>query len=157
MTAPPVAPPAAGGRARRSSPPPNLYSFLCPTPEQKQQCREKFCNSFIGKMFNSSLAPVGALTGGAIQPVCANVSLLDDLKKPPDSAEGAAARIKQEEADAKARREAVRYLSTVDCARWPEAEEALIKAPCGGDRNGVRAAWRPPRGCSSNTAAAPGR
>ena len=51
-----------------------------------------------------------------------------DLLKPPDSAEGLAARIKAEEADAKARRVAVRYLGTVDCRWFPEAEEVLINS-----------------------------
>jgi hypothetical protein len=44
---------------------------------------------------------------------------------PPDSAGGAAAAIKKDEADAKARRLAVRYLGTVDCFRYPQASEAL--------------------------------
>ncbi|HZZ82799.1 MAG TPA: HEAT repeat domain-containing protein, partial [Gemmataceae bacterium] len=48
--------------------------------------------------------------------------------------QGAAARIKKDEADAQARRQAVRYLGTVDCSRWPEAEAALINA-LRGDRN----------------------
>ena len=132
LSAPPAAAPAVPGAPAAA--PSNLWSFLCPNADQKQQCKQAFCNSFIGKMFTSALAPVSAFTGGGVQSCCPAASLAQDLKKPADSAEGAAARIKAEEADAKARREAVRYLSTVDCARWPEAEEALIKA-LRGDKN----------------------
>jgi hypothetical protein len=48
------------------------------------------------------------------------------LAKP--NAEGAAAQIKKEEAEAKARAAAVRYLGTVDCHWWPDAEVALSNA-----------------------------
>jgi hypothetical protein len=41
---------------------------------------------------------------------------------------GEAAKIKAEEAQAKARKAAVRYLGTVDCGRFPDAEGALVKA-----------------------------
>lgn len=47
---------------------------------------------------------------------------------PPSPAEALAARIKAEEACACSRRAAVRYLGTVDCHYYPEAEEALITA-----------------------------
>jgi hypothetical protein len=47
----------------------------------------------------------------------------------PGSATGAAAKIMKDEAEAKQRRAAVRYLGTVDCHYWGEvAEPALIKA-----------------------------
>jgi hypothetical protein len=39
-----------------------------------------------------------------------------------------AARVKADEADAKARRAAVRYLGTVDCHVWPEVKAALVNA-----------------------------
>jgi hypothetical protein len=81
-------------------------------------------------MLNSTLKPVSAFTGGLVPGICPNPNQPNpaDLAKPADSAEGAAARIKQSEADAKARRAAVRYLGTVDCKRFPEAELALINA-----------------------------
>ena len=41
-------------------------------------------------------------------------------------AEGVAAKIKAEEADAKARIAAIEYLATVDCRYWPEAEGTLV-------------------------------
>src|SRR2546425_250805 len=43
-------------------------------------------------------------------------------------AEAAAAKIRADEAGAKARRTAVKYLATVDCHYYPEAEAALIAA-----------------------------
>ena len=71
-----------------------------------------------------------ALSGGLLPQCCPSPNQPNpaDLVKPADSAEGAAARIKKEEADAKARRAAVRYLATVDCKRLPEAEAGLINA-----------------------------
>src|SRR5207302_11473959 len=59
----------------------------------------------------------------------ANKPNMDDLKnKPPEGAEGAAALIQKSEMEAKARRTAVKYLGTVDCHFFPEAEAALINA-----------------------------
>src|SRR5262249_41863214 len=56
-------------------------------------------------------------------------SIKNDIdNNPPGSSQGAAALIKRDEADAKARRAAVRYLGTVDCNYWPEAIEALTKS-----------------------------
>src|SRR5262249_46988971 len=71
--------------------------------------------------------------GGIIRTIGPEVKAAD-LAKPADSAEGAAARAKADEAAAKARREAVRFLGTVDCNYWPEAQEALANA-LRGDRN----------------------
>lgn len=113
--------------------PRNLWSFLCPTPEQKLACKDKLCKSKIGQFLNQALKPAGALTGGALGPFCPGY-FQEDLKKPADSAEGAAARVKKDEAEAKARRAAVRYLGTVDCHYWPEAQDALVNS-LRGDRN----------------------
>jgi hypothetical protein len=150
----PAAPPAAavpvaGAPVAAPAPAPaNLWSFICLTPEQKLACKEKICNCALGQMLNNGLKPMGAFSGGIIGPFCPEVRLAD-LAKPADSAEGAAARIKADEADAKARREAVRYLGTVDCNYWPEAQEALAAA-LRGDRNEcvrLEAAYALLRGC----------
>jgi hypothetical protein len=70
---------------------------------------------------------MAAMSGGLITNRCAKNAIDNDIaNKPPDSSEGAAARIKKDEADAKARRDAVRFLGTVDCNYWPEATEALV-------------------------------
>jgi hypothetical protein len=141
----PVAAPAAA--------PNNIWTFLCLSPEQKLACKIRFCNSALGQMLNNGLQPVGAFSGGIIGPCCPSYTALD-LAKPADSAEGAAARIKADEADAKARRAAVRYLGTVDCNYWPEAQDALINA-LRADRNEcvrLEAAAALGHGCCCNRA-----
>jgi hypothetical protein len=102
----------------------------------------------------NALKPISVFSGGMIQSCCPATTTAADLAKPPDSAEGAAARIMQDEADAKARRAAVRYMSTVDCHYWPEAQAALINS-LRADRNvcvRLEAAWALGRGCCCNKA-----
>lgn len=109
----------------------NLWSFLCPTDQQKQSMKNCFCACPLGQMFNSMLKPMSAMSGGLVPGgICPGPDQPNpaDLAKSADSAEGAAARIKQSEADAKARRAAVRYLGTVDCRRFPEAEAAIVNS-----------------------------
>jgi hypothetical protein len=125
-----AAPAAAGGAAPTAAPaaaPRNLWSFLCPTQAQKQNCQQKFCKSQFGQLINNTLKPIGALSGGILGPPCPAVDPAA-LALPAESAEGAAARIKKDEANAKARAAAVRYLATVDCRYWPEAQDALVNA-----------------------------
>ncbi len=107
------------------------------TPDQKASCaakKDKFCRSPVGQLLNNVAKPASAFSGGLITGCCppsATDPLApnpEDLKKPATDAEGAAARIKQLEAGAAARRSAVRYLGTVNCKRFPEAETALIGA-----------------------------
>jgi hypothetical protein len=136
----PPAPITGGGVATTvatgtTAAPNNLWSFLCMTPEQKMACKTCFCNSPIGQMTSAATAPLSLMSGGLITNRCAANQIASDiLNNPADSSAGAAARIKKDEADAAARRQAVRYLGTVDCSRWPEAEAALINA-LRGDRN----------------------
>jgi hypothetical protein len=67
------------------------------------------------------------MSGGLITNRCAAHAIEDALKNAPEgSAEGVAAKIKQSEAEAKARRAAVRFLGTVDCSRFPDAQAVLI-------------------------------
>jgi hypothetical protein len=157
--APPVAaPPAAPGVAVTGAPAPaaapaNLWTFLCPPPDKMAACKDKFCASGLGQMINNGLAAPSTFSGGIIPQCCAVVSPLD-LAKPADSAEGAAARVKADEAAAKKRREAVRYLGTVDCRYWPEAQAALILA-LRADRNEcvrLEAAWALGHGCCCTNA-----
>src|SRR5262249_35354741 len=84
-------------------------------------------NCALFQLLNNSLNPARALSGGMIPNPCPDYSAAD-LAKPPTSAEGAAAAIKKDEAESKARRAAVRYLGTVDCNYWPEAKKALINS-----------------------------
>jgi hypothetical protein len=133
----PLSPPSAGAATPLAAPPAaqpsTLWDFLGLSKTQRQACKEYLCKTQIGQLMNNGLKPLGALTGGLLGPCCPPFNT-DDLNKPPDSAEGAAARIKQDEANAKARRAAVRYLGTVDCHYWPEAQDALI-ASLRTDRN----------------------
>src|SRR4051794_5637423 len=65
----PVAPPGAvpGAPAPALAPAPNnLWSFLCPTPEQKAACRAKLCSCGLFRLLNAGLAPAAAFTGGII-------------------------------------------------------------------------------------------
>jgi hypothetical protein len=121
----PLAPP--GAVAAPAAPPRNLWSFLCPSADQRAACQERLCRSQFGQLLNNGMKPVSAFTGGILGGVCPPY-YASDMLKPAGSAEGAAARIKADEADAKARREAVRYLGTVDCHYWPEAQDALANS-----------------------------
>lgn len=149
----PVVPVAGGPAAPAAGGARNLFSFFCMTPEQKAACKEKICRSGIGQLLNGAVGPLSGATGGVIPPLCPP-ALPSDLLKPADSAEGAAARIAADEANAKARRKAVRYLATVDCRYWPEATEALVNA-LRADRNEcvrLEAAIALGKGCCCNKA-----
>lgn len=108
----------------------NIWSKICLTPEQKAACKKHWCESGIGQMFGMMMKPMTFATGGMIKGCCPgpNDARPEDLAKPSDSADGAAARVKEDEAQAKERRANVRYLGTVDCSRYPEVEKALINA-----------------------------
>ena len=120
---------AAGGAA---APPKNIWSFVMKTPEQKAQFKAHFCRSRAGMFINNLLVPVGAATGGLLGPICPPPNAAggpqnaEDLKKPASSPEGAAAKIRAEEAGAPAKVAALEYLGTVDCRYYPEAEAGLI-------------------------------
>ena len=77
------------------------------------------------QLFGQMLAPVSALTGGLVGTGCSGPSAAA-LAQPATSAQGAAARIQQEEAGASARRASIRYLASANCQYYPEAEAALI-------------------------------
>jgi hypothetical protein len=129
---PPAAvPPAAVGLpATPVAPAPapaNLWTFLCPPPDKMAACKARLCSSALGQMINNGLRPASAMSGGLVPLCCPAVSVVD-LAKPADSAQGAAARMEQDEIEAKARRDAVRRLGRFDCHYWPEAQLALINA-----------------------------
>jgi hypothetical protein len=114
--------------------------MLCMTPEQKAACKQRLCAIPMVQFFGAAMAPARMFSGGLMPSCCPgpNDANPADLLKPADSAEGAAARIKKMEAEAKARRAAVRYLGTVDCRRYPEAEAALVNALRGDTNECVR-------------------
>jgi hypothetical protein len=116
----PTLPPAT------TTPTSNLWSFICPTPDQKMACKLWWCNTALGQLVNGASGPVGMATGGLMGGRCEKTAIDNAIATlPPESAGGAAAAIKKDEADAAARRAAVRYLGTVDCNYWPKASEAL--------------------------------
>lgn len=136
----PAIPGAASVPAAPSSSPSNIWSMLCPTSAQMAACKQKLCDCTLVQFLSGGLAPVSALTGGLVGTGCPgpNQANPQDLLQPSDSALGAAARIKKLEAEAAARRAAVRYLGTVDCRRFPEAEMALISSLRGDENECVR-------------------
>jgi hypothetical protein len=132
IPAPPPVPaaPAAPAVIQVVQAPPPKKTLLEQCTQMKANCKAAICASPLGALLNGVLAPVSAVTGGIVPGFCPgpNTPNPADLAKPPDSAEGAAAAIKKSEAEAKARRAAVRYLGTVDCHWFPEAEAALVNA-----------------------------
>jgi hypothetical protein len=126
-----------------------LANFLGIGHDQLAACKAKLCQSQFGQLMNNALAPVGALTGGLLGGCCPVNNPLALAGQPANGAEGVAADIKKEEADAAARRAAVRYLGTVDCNWFPKAQDALIDALRNDPNECVRleAAWALARGC----------
>jgi hypothetical protein len=106
----------------------SIWTFLGLTPEAKAACLLKLCNSPLGLLLTNSIKPVSALSGGIISGCCPAVPSDAAILAAAQSSEGegAAAAILRDEAGAKARRAAARYLSTVDCHWWPEAQDGLI-------------------------------
>jgi hypothetical protein len=82
------------------------------------------CQSPIGKLLTNAKKPLNLMTGGMLPSCCESTVAAGQLAAP--GAVGAAAKIKAEEAAAQARREAVKFLGTVDCHYYPEAEITLI-------------------------------
>jgi hypothetical protein len=100
-----------------------LAAFCATLQQCCQNCKNKLCGSPFGMLLGGMFAPLSAFTGGIIQGPCTTPT---QAALNAGGAEGAAAAIQQEEANAKKRRAAVRYLGTVDCHYWPEAEKNLI-------------------------------
>ena len=125
--------PVAASAAPAVAAPRTIWSFFGLSSSNLAACKQKFCASQLGQMANNGMAPVSALTGGVLGQFCPTVPTAAQAAAlaaagGPTGAEAVAAKIKQDEADAKARRAAVRYLSTADCHYWPEAEAAIIGA-----------------------------
>jgi hypothetical protein len=120
------------GGATTAAQPTTLWSFLGLSGNNLAACKAKFCASQLGQMANSMVTgPIGAVTGGFLPALCppptaAQAAAL--ANQPGAGAQAAAAKIQASEAGAKARVAAVEYLGTVDCSRWPEATDALVKA-----------------------------
>ena len=112
---------------------PTLLGFLGFSKPHLAATKAKFCASPAGGMLNNALAPYSTLSGGLIPQCCPTVPTDAAIaalaaQAGPNGAQTVAAQVKQDEAEAKARRAAVRYLATVDCHYWPAAEVAIISA-----------------------------
>jgi hypothetical protein len=130
--------------AAPAAPQTTLGGFLGLSPTSLQNagntlsaCKAKFCQSQFGQMLGSfSSGPLAGMTGGFLPSLCPPAPSAAALaamqnQSGPLGAEAVAGKIKQSEADAKARVAAINYLATCDCNRWKEARIALI--------NGLRA------------------
>ena len=119
-----LGPPVAPGYC-----PPSVVALPPPA-----DCKARFCQSTFGQLAHSLLAPLRMATGNLL-PGCnsAEVVSRDDVARmladgSYSLAEINATKIKLDEAHANSRRAAVRYLATVDCHYYPEAEMGLIAA-----------------------------
>ena len=91
-----------------------------------EECKRKLCKTPAGQMINSMTLPMSTMTGGIIPSFCPLMPSAADLAK--SGVDGAAANAKKDALEAKERVKAVRYLGTLDCRYYPEAELALIAA-----------------------------
>ncbi|MBL8793561.1 MAG: hypothetical protein JNM56_06640 [Planctomycetia bacterium] len=122
----PTAPTTGAYPSTLPAAPSNIWSMLCPTSAQTSAWKQAFCGTGIGTLFSAMLSPVSLYTGGLMGSCCPPGSYPPGPPPVPGSPEDTADKIKADEAAAKARRAAMRYLGTVDCHYWPEAEKALI-------------------------------
>jgi hypothetical protein len=145
-----AAPAAAAGPAPFVSadpdlaPPTGLIGKMCAAIDD---CRRKLCKAPCGQLINGMTLPLSGLTGGVIPPFCPILPSAKDLMKP--GVEGEAAAIKKDAAEAKARRQAVRLLGTVDCRYYADAADKLIAAlrTDGVECVRLEAAWALGSGC----------
>lgn len=125
---------ADSGAATAAAPAKSIWSFLGLSHDNLARCREKFCKSGLGTLSRSMTTPVKMMTGGGLLPECCpqvpTAAEIARLSQPgaASPAEAFAAKIKADEANARERRLAVRYLGTVDCHYFPEAEAGIIAA-----------------------------
>jgi hypothetical protein len=122
-----AAAPAAAGAAGEAT---KGFAFVRKFQEQCDICKRKICATPLGEFINNMTMPLSALSGGLIPPCCPTAPSAEELAGAADDPGplGAAAQVAADEAAAKKRRAAVRYMSTVDCHWWPEVEKALIIA-----------------------------
>ena len=133
--------------------------FTLPLPQGATPCahpetsKQRFGPTALHQLMHILTAPLRLACGGRLGACHAEVPSAEDIARLPSGcaspAEAAAAKIKVEEAGAKARRASVRYLRTVDCHYYPEAEAALIAALRADRNEGVRleAAFALGNGC----------
>lgn len=100
--------------------------FCAKCLQECEECKRRLCATPLGAMLNNMTKPLSLMSGGIIPGFCPEKPSAEELAKP--GVEGASAQAKKDAAEAKARRASVRYLGTLDCRYYPEAEGALIAA-----------------------------
>jgi cytochrome c553 len=140
QTAAPATPesPAVAAAPAAAAPATGLVGLVGSIFRSCDSCKAKCCNTPFGQLLDNAVKPFSAMTGGVIPQPCQAVN--NDPSKQgggqpgggagggPPGPVAAASKIKKDQAQAKVRRQAVRYLGTVDCHYYPEAEAALITA-----------------------------
>lgn len=105
---------------------PTIWSRLGIDSVQQEFRRRQAVRTPLGQLRERIREPFSKLTGGIIPPFAPKIPSVAELKDP--GAVGAAAKAKLDRAGAEERVKAIKYLGTLDCHYWPEAEEALIGA-----------------------------
>ena len=105
---------------------PTVWSRLGIDPVQREFYRRQAARTPLGQLRAKIREPFSKLTGGVIPPFAPKTPSVAELKDP--GAVGAAAKAKLDRAGAEERIKAIKYLATLDCHYWPEAEDALIGA-----------------------------
>jgi hypothetical protein len=118
--------PAPGAAATIASATPAKAGFFQRCCLALDECKRKLCLTPAGQMLNNAVRPAGFMTGGVIPPFCPLMPSEKDLAKP--GVAGAAAMAQKEALEAKQRRDAVRFLGTLDCRYFPDAAVALAAA-----------------------------
>jgi hypothetical protein len=119
----PTVPPPPPPPVYVAAPPPSggFWTSVCASCAAKKAA---LSHSPLCKLLKNALAPLSALTGGvvpgAVGPAAAELAAPGPV--------GAAAKIKADQIAAAKRREAVRFLGTIDCHWFPEAEAGLVAA-----------------------------
>jgi hypothetical protein len=118
--------PAPGSAAVAASAAPAKLGFFQRACVAFDECKRKLCMTPAGALINNMTRPASAMTGGVIPQFCPLMPSEKDLLKP--GVAGAAAIAQKEALEAKQRREAVRFLGTLDCRYFPDAAVALTAA-----------------------------
>lgn len=105
--------------------PTTFWSLVAQIPAACKACKAKCCASCCGQMMNEMTKPLSLMTGGCIQ-CCPDGPAAQNPNTP--GAVGAAAELAKCLEEAPQRIQAVRFMATADCGRFPEVQKALIQA-----------------------------
>lgn len=105
--------------------PTTFWTLIAQIPKACKACKAKCCASCCGQMINEMTKPLSLMTGGCIQ-CCPDGPAAQNPNTP--GAVGAAAELAKCLEEAPQRIQAVRFMATADCGRFPEVQKALIQA-----------------------------